>query len=89
MSQSCQEKAHRVRMEVATLAKAHEQPGHQSNGDEQRYANANYAMSFTKGMDHDEDTGLIKMHDASAANVPAPSPKRSGPKRSGGRTSTT
>ncbi len=32
---------------------------HKSNGDEQRYANANYAMSFTKGLEHDSNTGLI------------------------------
>jgi hypothetical protein len=32
---------------------------HLNNGDEQRYASANYAMSFTKGLDHDATTGLV------------------------------
>ena len=32
---------------------------HKGNGDEQRYATANYAMSFTKGLSHDSTTGLI------------------------------
>ncbi|MEM7396931.1 MAG: bromoperoxidase, partial [Verrucomicrobiota bacterium] len=32
---------------------------HQNNGDEQRYAAANYAMSFTKGLDHNYETGLV------------------------------
>ncbi|MEM7570016.1 MAG: bromoperoxidase [Pseudomonadota bacterium] len=35
-------------------------PPHVANGDEQRFACANYPMSFTKGLDHDEQTGLIK-----------------------------
>ncbi|MCF6202137.1 MAG: vanadium-dependent haloperoxidase [Methylococcaceae bacterium] len=33
---------------------------HETNGDEQRYGPTNYAMSFTKGLDHEANTGLIK-----------------------------
>ncbi len=53
------EEAYRVRMAAATKAKEREHPDHRSNGDEQRYATANYAMSFTKGLRHDAATGLI------------------------------
>lgn len=35
-------------------------PEHKANGDEQRYATANYLMSFTKGLCHDDNTGVVK-----------------------------
>lgn len=53
------EAAYRVRMDAATAAKQREHPIHKGNGDEQRYASANYAMCFTKGLRHDPATGLI------------------------------
>jgi hypothetical protein len=53
------EEAYRVRMAAAAMAKEREHPDHRGNGDEQRYATANYAMSFTKGLRHDATTGLI------------------------------
>lgn len=31
----------------------------EANGDEQRYASSNFFMSFTKGLPHDPDTGLL------------------------------
>lgn len=46
-------------MEAAAAAKEREHPAHTANGDEQRYASANYAMSFTKGLEHSSTTGLI------------------------------
>ncbi len=55
-----QDKAKQVRLDAAQLACDRYHPEHESNGDEQRYASANYAMSFTKGLDHDEITGLVK-----------------------------
>ena len=48
-----------VRISAAEMADDRPHPVHQANGDEQRYASANYAMSFTKGLEHDGDTGLI------------------------------
>ncbi|CAE6909857.1 vanadium-dependent haloperoxidase [Vibrio alginolyticus] len=53
------DEAKRVRDAASQMAYDREHPNHQSNGDEQRFASANYAMSFTKGLEHDEDTGLI------------------------------
>ncbi|MCB1056839.1 MAG: vanadium-dependent haloperoxidase [Acidobacteria bacterium] len=51
--------AKRVRDAAAQLAYDREHPVHRSNGDEQRYSGARYAMNFTKGLDHDPATGLI------------------------------
>ena len=47
------------RMAAAKLARERVHPAHQANGDEGRYASANYAMSFTKGLAHDKKTGLV------------------------------
>lgn len=51
--------AQRVREDAAALAAGRSHPQHQANGDEQRYASANYAMNFTKGLDHNYQTGLV------------------------------
>ena len=51
--------AQRVREDAAALAASRSHPEHQANGDEQRFAAANYAMSFTKGLPHDTVTGLL------------------------------
>lgn len=48
-----------VRVEAAELARSRNHPDHQANGDEQRYAGAKYFMSFTKGLPHNPDTGLL------------------------------
>jgi hypothetical protein len=53
------EEAKMVRIEAAKQAADRPHPAHRSNGDEQRYAAANFAMSFTKGLSHDPTTGLI------------------------------
>ncbi|MEM1100309.1 MAG: vanadium-dependent haloperoxidase [Pseudomonadota bacterium] len=53
------ESAYRVRVEAANAAKNRHHPPHKANRDEQRYASAHYAMSFTKGLDHDATTGLV------------------------------
>ena len=86
MFKSRREEAYWVRMEAAALAKARQHPVHKANGDEQHYAGINYAMSFTKGLEHDGNTGLLKRRedfehfrkaidegyiDAFTANVPA------------------
>lgn len=49
-----------VRLEAAKLARSREHPTHQANGDEQRYAGDQYFMSFTKGLPHNPDTGLLQ-----------------------------
>ncbi len=54
------ESAYRVRVEAAAAGRNRHRNPHISNADEQRYAGANYPMSFTKGLDHDEMTGVIK-----------------------------
>ncbi|MDJ0612660.1 MAG: vanadium-dependent haloperoxidase [Rhizobiaceae bacterium] len=49
-----------VRERAARLAHDRNHPDHLANGDEQKYASAQYLMSFTKGLDHDPATGLVK-----------------------------
>jgi hypothetical protein len=49
-----------VRNTAAETAFYREHPIHYANGDEQRFASSNYLMNFTKGLDHDPNTGLIK-----------------------------
>ncbi len=53
------DEAYRVRVAAATQAREREHPEHRSNGDEQRYASAHYAMCFTKGLRHDPNHGLV------------------------------
>ena len=53
------EEAKSVRNSASQKAYDRAHPEHQNNGDEQRYASANYAMSFTKGLDHNTNTGLV------------------------------
>lgn len=53
------EQAIKVRNDAARLAADRPHPRHQANGDEERYATANYAMNFTKGLEHDDSTGLL------------------------------
>lgn len=82
--------AYNYRVEAAETARSRTHPTHQANGDEQRYASDRYAMSFTKGLEHDHKDGLIKKRehfeafrkavdegyiDAFTANVPAPTQK--------------
>ncbi len=47
------------RMSAAKKAADRAHPVHEANGDEQRYGSTNYAMSLTKGLDHETNTGLI------------------------------
>ncbi|MEM9266545.1 MAG: vanadium-dependent haloperoxidase [Cyanobacteria bacterium P01_F01_bin.13] len=54
------QESYAVRLEAAELARSREYPTHQANGDEQRYADSKYFMSFTKGLPHNEETGLIQ-----------------------------
>ena len=54
------EKSLNFRMSAAKKAADRAHPVHEANGDEQRYGSTNYAMSFTKGLDHEKKTGLIK-----------------------------
>ena len=59
MSDYRREESSNVRASAARLAADRPKITHKANGDEQRYASANYAMNFTKGLEHDHDTGLI------------------------------
>lgn len=59
MTRDRRQAAYHVRVEAAELAKNRHHPLHRANGDEQRYAHANYCMSFTKGLPHRNTTGLI------------------------------
>lgn len=59
MPKDRQETAHRIRMEAADLARHRPHPKHKANGDEQRFSSAGYAMSFSKGLNHDFGTGLV------------------------------
>ncbi len=51
--------AKRIRDDAATMAYERQHEMHRSNGDEQRFRNAHYMMSFSKGLEHDQDTGLV------------------------------
>ena len=54
------QESYAVRLEAAELARSRQHPEHKANGDEERYAGAKYFMSFTKGLPHNEDTGLLE-----------------------------
>lgn len=54
------QESYAVRLEAAELARSRQHPIHQANGDEQRYADSQYFMSFTKGLPHNPDTGLLQ-----------------------------
>ena len=54
------QESYAVRVEAAELARSREYPTHEANGDEQRYANSLYFMSFTKGLPHNPNTGLLE-----------------------------
>ncbi|MEM1024606.1 MAG: vanadium-dependent haloperoxidase [Myxococcota bacterium] len=60
MSINRRENSHRTRLSAAELAQSRAHPPHEANPDEQRYAHSHYPMSFTKGLDHDDKTGLVK-----------------------------
>jgi len=49
-----------ARVSAAEAARDRAHPPHKANGDEQKYSGANFAMSFTKGLEHDPGTGLVK-----------------------------
>ncbi len=55
-----QQKSYDVRLKAAELARSRQYPEHKANGDEQKYAGDKYFMSFTKGLPHNPNTGLIQ-----------------------------
>ena len=59
MPMNRKEAAYRIRVEAAELARCRLHPQHHANPDEHRYASAKYAMSFTKGLGHCPETGLV------------------------------
>lgn len=63
MSDDRRQAALAYRIEAANTAFNRDHPKHKANGDEERYASAHYAMSFTKGLRHDEETGLLTVAD--------------------------
>ena len=54
------QESYAVRLEAAELARSRNHPDHKANGDEQKYAGDKYFMSFTKGLPHNPDTGLLQ-----------------------------
>ncbi|WP_089945515.1 hypothetical protein [Candidatus Entotheonella palauensis] len=64
MDKDRRQEAYRVRVEAAALARDRAPAVHTANGDEQRLASVNYAMSFTKGLAHDAQTGLVDNPDS-------------------------
>jgi hypothetical protein len=61
MSNNRRKDALNIRIEAAELAYARAHPTHIANGDEQKYAGDNkFLASFTKGLPHDFETGLIR-----------------------------
>lgn len=60
MSDYRNESSQAVRESAARMAADRPHPHHLSNGDEERYSAEQYAMSFSKGLDHCEETGLVK-----------------------------
>ncbi|NEQ98526.1 MAG: vanadium-dependent haloperoxidase [Cyanothece sp. SIO2G6] len=54
------QESYAVRVEAAELARSRTYPVHQANGEEQRYAGDQYFMSFTKGLPHNPETGLLQ-----------------------------
>jgi len=54
------QESYAVRLEAAELARSRKHPTHRANNDEQRYAGEHYFMSFTKGLPHNPDTGLLQ-----------------------------
>ena len=66
MNKSRKQLALEVRISAAHMAESREHPEHISNGDEQKFRHdksqnfiPNYLASYTKGLPHDHDTGLI------------------------------
>ncbi|MCM1984650.1 vanadium-dependent haloperoxidase [Lyngbya confervoides] len=54
------QESYAVRLEAAELARSRNHPDQKANGEEQKYAGAQYFMSFTKGLPHNPDTGLLQ-----------------------------
>ncbi|WP_216825878.1 hypothetical protein [Sulfitobacter sp. SK012] len=63
MTQYRTQESFRARVTAAKAAKDRPHPAHLSNGDEQKFAGAHFAMSFTKGLEHDLHTGLVAKPD--------------------------
>lgn len=59
MSENRIQGSYSARVSAADAARSRPYPDHQSNGEEQRYSGAKFAMSFTKGLKHDEN-GLVE-----------------------------
>lgn len=65
MNNNRKQEARQVRVSAAELAYNRADPHHIANGDEQKFRNSDgdkpsYLASYTKGMPHDENTGLIR-----------------------------
>ncbi len=53
------QESYAMRLEATELARSRNHPDHKANGDEQKYAGDKYFMSFTKGLPHEKETGLL------------------------------
>lgn len=52
--------SYNARVTAAEAARDRYHPTHMANGDEQKYSGAHFAMSFTKGLAHDPNTGVVQ-----------------------------
>ncbi len=60
MSDNRRQNAKEIRESASRMAHDRKHVTHQNNGDELRYASANFAMNFTKGLEHSSSNGLIR-----------------------------
>ena len=60
MTKNRKKESYDIREKAAKLAQRRAHPKHKNNGDEERYADEHYPMSFSKGLEHDKGTGLVK-----------------------------
>ncbi len=59
MTEDRRQQAYDIRVKAAETARQRAHPLHEANSDEAAYSAQDYAMSFTKGLRHDPDTGLV------------------------------
>ncbi len=59
MTDNRRETSYHVRVQAAEMARSRYHAPHTANPDEQRYAAANYPMSFTKGLHHCPNLGVV------------------------------
>ena len=59
MTEDRRQQAYDIRVKAAETARQRAHPLHEANREEAAYSAQDYAMSFTKGLRHVPDTGLV------------------------------